>query len=138
MVSLFIGFSCACFAALADVDLGGGALVFFASSLAMYARLQLARLHFNPIVNFFLVAFLATTISIQGLLHHLSDTPKIVMGSSVLLLVPGFPLINGISDMVKGYINTGIARLSFAVLLAASASAGIMLAMRIWNVWGWI
>jgi uncharacterized membrane protein YjjP (DUF1212 family) len=60
------------------------------------------------------------------------------MASCVLLLVPGFPLINSISDMVKGYINTGLSRGMMAVLLGASTSAGIILAMTVWNVWGWL
>ncbi|MEA7931734.1 threonine/serine exporter family protein, partial [Salmonella enterica subsp. enterica serovar Montevideo] len=39
-----------------------------------------------------------------------SQTPTIAMAASVLLLVPGFPLINSVADMFKGHINTGLAR----------------------------
>ena len=60
------------------------------------------------------------------------------MASCVLLLVPGFPMINSVSDMVKGYINTGLSRGMMAVLLGAATSAGIVLAMTVWNVWGWL
>ena len=49
----------------------------------------------------------------------------------MLLLVPGFPLINGVSDVVKGYWNTGIARLVYATLLFAASCAGILLAMNL-------
>ena len=54
----------------------------------------------------------------------------------MLLLVPGFPLINGVSDMVKGYMNTGLARLAYATLLIVSASTGVLVAMTVWHLWG--
>jgi uncharacterized membrane protein YjjP (DUF1212 family) len=50
--------------------------------------------------------------------------------------VPGFPLINGVSDMVKGYMSTGIARLANATILSSAAATGILLSMALWNLWG--
>jgi uncharacterized membrane protein YjjP (DUF1212 family) len=138
-----IGLSCACFGMLAGADLHSSLLIFVASACAMWVRLMIASLHFNPLVNFFAAAFVGTSVAIQGILHqtdlHLEGlAPKVVMASSMLLFVPGFPLINGVSDMVKGYINTGLARLMLALLLAAATCAGIMLSMRVFNVWGWL
>lgn len=78
----------------------------------MYIRQLLAQRHLHPQINFCLTAFAATTIS--GLLLQLptfSNTPTIAMAASVLLLVPGFPLINAVADMFKGHINTGLASL---------------------------
>jgi len=60
------------------------------------------------------------------------------MASSVLMLVPGFPLINAVSDMVKGFSNMGIARWTMASLLTLSTSAGIVAAMNVLGVWGWL
>ena len=68
--------------------------------------------------QFCITAFVATTIS--GLLLTLptfSNTPTIAMAASVLLLVPGFPLINSVADMFKGHINTGLARWGLPVCL---------------------
>ena len=53
------------------------------------------------------------------------------------LLVPGFPLINAVSDMVKGYFNMGLARWGTATLLTISAAIGIILAMSVTGIWGW-
>ncbi len=58
------------------------------------------------------------------------------MAASVLLLVPGFPLINAVSDMVKGYFNMGLARWGTATLLTISAAIGIILAMSVTGIWG--
>jgi len=137
VVALGIGLSCACFAALSRGDVQTCGVVFVASTLAMVVRQLFAPLHFNPLVTFFVAAFVATSVAGLALLWEIGSTPKVAMASSVLLLVPGFPLINGVSDMVKGYINTGISRLVFALMLAAATCGGILLAMTVWHTWGW-
>jgi uncharacterized membrane protein YjjP (DUF1212 family) len=80
----------------------------------------------------------ATSVAALALMFGITASPKIAMASSVLLLVPGFPLINGVSDMVKGYINTGLSRLMLAMLLATATCGGILLAMTVWHSWGWL
>ena len=144
LVSLMIGLSCACFARLAlvsrglDGDLATPVLTFVASAAAMHLRQWLAHWHFNPLVNFATAAFVATSIAAQGMIHGWVDNPKFAMSACVLLFVPGFPLINAVSDMVKGYINTGISRGVMAVLLLLASCTGILLAMSVWNVWTWL
>lgn len=137
LVTLMVGLSCACFARLAKADWAGCGLAFVAASAAMYLRLFIAQLHFNPLVNFFVSAFVATSIAGQGVLYKIGAKPEIAMATCVLLFVPGFPLINCVSDMVKGYMNTGVSRGMWAILLSAATCGGILLAMSVWNVWGW-
>ena len=144
LVSLMIGLSCACFARLnllahdRPMDWGTCGLTFAASAAAMHVRQHIARLHVNPLVNFAIAAFVATSIAAQGELRGWVADPKLTMSACVLLFVPGFPLINAISDMVKGYVNTGIARGTLAVLLLLASCAGIVLAMSVWNTWRWL
>jgi uncharacterized membrane protein YjjP (DUF1212 family) len=136
LVAVAIGVSCACFARLAGADWTGCGVVVVASGAAMALRQGIARLHYSPLVNFFATAFAATSIAGLGQRLSLGSTPGAVMASSVLLLVPGFPLINGVSDMVKGYWSTGLARLAYATLLSAAASAGTLLAVTWWGLRG--
>jgi uncharacterized membrane protein YjjP (DUF1212 family) len=144
LVSVMVGLSCAAFARLgllargAEADLNTYLLTFVASAVAMQVRQHLAHLHFNPLVNFAAAAFVATSIAAQGVIHGWVDNPKIAMSACVLLFVPGFPLINAVSDMVKGYINTGISRGVMAVLLLLACCSGIVLAMTVWNAWTWL
>lgn len=144
LVSVMVGLSCAAFARLgllargAEADAGTFVLTFAASAVAMQVRQWLAYFHFNPLVNFAAAAFVATSIAAQGVIHGLVDSPKVAMSACVLLFVPGFPFINAVSDMVKGYINTGISRGVMAVLLLLACCAGIVLAMTAWNVWTWL
>ncbi|CSD44237.1 putative Inner membrane protein [Vibrio cholerae] len=80
---------------------------------------------------------MTSVISAQAVIYQLGNKPTIVMASSVLMLVPGFPLINAVADMLKGYINMGIARFVMASLLTLATALGIVAAMSITGIWGW-
>jgi uncharacterized membrane protein YjjP (DUF1212 family) len=136
LVSVAIGLSCAAFARLAGADLPSCAVVVGASGVAMALRLRIARLHFSPVVNFFVSAFVATSLAGLSEVFGWGTTHNVARASCVLFLVPGFPLINGVSDVVKGYMSTGLARLANATLLASAAATGILLSMALWNMWG--
>lgn len=100
----------------------------------MYVRQLLTHRQLHPQINFCITAFVATTVS--GLLLRLpqfANTPTIAMAASVLLLVPGFPLINAVADMFKGHINTGLARWAIASLLTLATCIGVVMAMTLWG-----
>lgn len=104
----------------------------------MYIRQVLTHRSMHPQINFCITAFVHTTIS--GLLLRLptfASTPTIAMAASVLLLVPGFPLINAVADMFKGHINTGLARWAIASLLTLATCIGVVMAMTVWGLRGW-
>ena len=113
-------------------------MTFLASSLGMIVRQEIGHRQFNPLLNFGITAFVTTLISSQAVIYHIGNIPFLAMASSVLMLVPGFPLINAVADMVKGYVNMGIARWTFATLLTLATSIGIVGAMNLVGVWGWI
>jgi uncharacterized membrane protein YjjP (DUF1212 family) len=138
LVALMIGLSCASFARLANADWPACGMVLIASTAAMAVRQVIAHHHFNPLINFFVSAFVATSLAGLGVVLGVGSTPRPLMAACVLLFVPGFPLINAVSDMVKGYINTGLSRAMMATLLSLATCGGIILAMTLWNVWGWL
>ncbi|MDD9196400.1 threonine/serine exporter family protein [Aliivibrio sp. S3MY1] len=138
LVIIMIGLSCASFSRLAGGDWPVFMMTFLASSLGMMVRQEIGHRHFNPLLNFGITAFVTTLISSQAVIYNIGNTPFLAMASSVLMLVPGFPLINAVADMVKGYVNMGIARWTFATLLTLSTSIGIVGAMNLVGVWGWI
>ncbi|MBJ3813557.1 threonine/serine exporter ThrE family protein [Shimwellia pseudoproteus] len=135
---LMVGLSCACFCKLNNGGWDGALVTFIASSLAMYLRQVLTQRHMHPQINFCLTAFVATSVS--GLLllwGPLANTSPTAMAASVLLLVPGFPLINAVADMFKGHINTGLARWAMASLLTLATCIGVIMAMSLWGLHGW-
>ena len=138
LVVLMIGLSCASFCRLAGGDWTLFGWTFLASSVGMIVRQEVAHRHFSPILNFGVTAFVTTLIAAQAVTHDFGNNPTLAMASSVLMLVPGFPLINAISDMVKGYANMGVARWIFASMLGFSTCIGIIAAMTVSGVWAWI
>lgn len=136
LVVLMIGFSCASFSHFFGGDLAVYLTTFVASASAMIVRQELAHRHHNPFINFALAAFIATTIAGLGVKFQFGEHPEIAMAASVLLLVPGFPLINAVSDILKGYMAMGIARWVFASLLTTSVSIGIVASVTLMGVTG--
>ncbi|MDH3001009.1 hypothetical protein A1D23_11155 [Chelonobacter oris] len=136
-VSFMVGLSCASFAHLA----GGDALIclitFLASCSGMFVRQALASRHYNPMIVFAATAFVATCISGLSLRFGLGNDAQIAIASSVLLLVPGFPFINALSDILKGYTNMGIGRWALATVLTFGACVGIVFALSLLNISQW-
>lgn len=137
LVLIMIGCSCAAFSRLAGGDLSVMGVTFVASCVGMLIRQEIAHRQFNPLLNFAVTAFVTTLISAQAVIYHIGNRPTLVMASSVLMLVPGFPLINAIADMLKGYINMGIARFVMASLLTLATCLGIIAAMNVTGIREW-
>ncbi|MHA7845288.1 threonine/serine exporter family protein [Serratia sp. D1N4] len=138
LVVLMVALSCGCFSVLNGGGADAFAVTFLASGVAMFVRQMLTARHMNPLINFCLTAFVATSVS--GLLLRLpmfSQTSSVAMAASVLLLVPGFPLINAVADMFKGHVNTGLARWAMASLLTLATCIGVVMAMSLWDLRGW-
>ena len=57
--------------------------------------------------------------------QHWGTTPDIAIGASVLYLIPGVPLINGIIDIIEGHVLAGTARLINALLLIVCIAFGM-------------
>jgi len=137
LVVFMIGLSCSAFSRLAGGDWTVFGITFVASAVGMFVRQEIGHRHFNPLLNFAATAFVTSVISAQAVIYQLGNHPSTVMASSVLMLVPGFPLINAVADMLKGYINVGIARFVMASLLTLATCLGIIAAMSVTGVWGW-
>ncbi|WP_205619471.1 threonine/serine exporter family protein [Ferrimonas senticii] len=135
LVLFMVGLSCAAFSMLAGGDWTVFAMTFVATCCGMLVRQELGHRHFNPLLNFAATAFVTTAASAPALYFQLGNLPTVVMASSVLMLVPGVPLINAASDMVKGYINVGLSRWTMASLLTLATSIGIVMAINLFNLW---
>ncbi|MBE2897276.1 threonine/serine exporter family protein [Pasteurellaceae bacterium TAE3-ERU1] len=137
LVVLMVGLSCASFARLSGGDANICAITFLASCVAMYVRQALAMRHYNPTIVFATTAFVATCISSVSLRFGIGNDPQVAIASSVLLLVPGFPYINSLSDILKGFTNMGIGRWALATVLTFGACIGIVFALSLLNIHQW-
>lgn len=137
LMSFFVGLSCASFAYLNSDDWQIALVTLLASFCAMRIRLYLAGHHFNPFVVAMLTAFIATLLGAMAYFLQLSINADVAVASSILLLVPGFPIINSLSDILKGYINMGVGRWMFASMLTLSACVGIVIALILLRIPHW-
>lgn len=137
LVTTMVALSCSCFAHLSGGDIIIFSITFIASFFAMIIRQQLTQKHYNPIITFASTAFIATLISGIALKYQLGNDPQIAIASSVLLLVPGFPLINSLADILKGHVNMGLGRWTIATILTFGACLGIIFALDILNISNW-
>lgn len=137
LVALMVGSSCACFAYLAGGDMGVVAVTYMAGLMGFLVRYYLTKHYFNPFITAMITAFCASVLGSIALLAKIGNDSHIAIASSILLLVPSFPLINSLSDMLKGYMNMGLGRFMFASILTLSACIGIVFALMLFKISEW-
>jgi uncharacterized membrane protein YjjB (DUF3815 family) len=86
-------------------------------------------------MNLFLIAFAAALVSgaAGGLAVLLgwSAMPALCLVAPGMIIVPGVPLINGIQDMIKNHMDTGVARLALGSLITVMIAFGLFAATAI-------
>lgn len=137
LMIFMIGLGCSAFSYLHGVDMIGFFITFFAASIAMYVRVELAKRDYSLIVVYAITAFVATLIASISYYDNLSSTKNVVLTSSILLLVPGFVYVNSILDTFKGYQSMGWGRWMQATILTLMTSLGIIIAMWLLGIEGW-
>lgn len=137
LVAVFVGTSCAAFAHLNGGSWSITAVTFIAGLVAMLTRIYLSKHHFNPFITAIVTAFIASLIGATTYYFDIGNNADIAVASSVLLLIPSFPLINSLSDILKGYVNIGVGRAVFTYMLTFSACVGIVMALVLLRIQHW-
>lgn len=113
-----VGLGCAGFGANLGAGLEEFGAIVVTATLAQLLRHHLATTHLGRLVSTFLVAAFAT-----GLGMALGGDLTAV--SSILLLVPGAPLVSSTADLFRGDVLAGLARATSALVTILVASAGV-------------
>lgn len=122
-VLILVGFANASFCRLFGGDVCSMGIVFSATVTGFFLKQKMQQQHINHYIVFIVSAFVASLCASTALIFN--TTSDIALATSVLYLVPGVPLINGVIDVVEGYILTGFARLTEASLLIISIAIGL-------------
>lgn len=136
IVALMVGAACAAFSRLFGGDWIIFGITFVAAACAMLLRQTLQRRLANPFLTVVITAFAASIIAGSATLFQWGSQPQLALVSSVLLLIPGVPLIHAVQDLMKGYPMTGIARGASAAVIATCIALGLLLAMSLLRVNG--
>ena len=129
LTTLLAGLANASFCKLFGGDALSMGVVFVATLAGFGLKHVMQQKHINHYVIFILSAFCASLIASVTLLFD--TTSEIALATSVLFLVPGVPLINGVIDIVEGYVLTGFARLTQAALLIINIAIGLSFTLLI-------
>lgn len=100
-------------------------LVFLGTAIAFFLRQQLLARHTNLLMAFILCAFCSSLVVGLGTRFPITDTANIAIGTSVLFLIPGVPLINSVLDLIEGYALSGLSRLINALNLVFCIALGL-------------
>ncbi len=136
LVVLMVGLACAAFSRLFGGDWYAFGATLFAAMIAMFVRQELTRRHLNSLLVVVGTAFIAGLLGSAAIVANLGTTPQTVLIASVLLLVPGVPLINAVEDLIKGHLVTGLVRGMTGVLVTIGIALGMILAMQVMGVPG--
>jgi len=126
-VLLLVGFANASFCKLFGGDWMSMVIVFSATIAGFFARMQMLKKHINHYIIFIVSSFTASLLASTSLIFDI--TSDIAIATSVLYLIPGVPLINGVIDIVEGHTLTGISRLTNAFLLIVCVAIGLSITL---------
>lgn len=130
LVTLLVSLANAAFCRLFTGDFAAMALVFFGTMLGFTLKEYLGRGRTNHLVIFIISAFASSFLTGASIAAGVpTSTPDIAVGSSVLFLIPGVPMINGVIDVLEGHVLAGISRLTNATILIVCITIGISLTL---------
>ena len=125
--SFLSGIACAAFAFLNKGGVAECLAVFFAAMLGQFVRRQLMKRHTNHFGTWFVcgVAAALVYIGIIGTAQHfdvigMSHETGVV--AALLFLVPGFPLVTAILDLIRQDFSAGVSRSVYVAMLMLSAA----------------
>lgn len=102
-----------------------GLWVFLGTFCGFLLRQELNRHHVYHYLTVVLSALTASFVVGIGAKYGLMKEPTIALSASVLYLIPGVPFINGMMDILDGYVLNGISRLLTAVMIVVAITVGL-------------
>jgi uncharacterized membrane protein YjjP (DUF1212 family) len=128
------------FAALAastfTVLFGGGLKDFFSSFfigiIIKLVSISLNNLYINEFFINIVGGIVAASLSIVSAQFGIAENLDKVIIGSIMLLVPGLAITNGIRDTLAGDLVSGISRAIEAFIIAVAIAAGVGITYKIW------
>lgn len=130
-IALAVGLACTAFGRLLGMDWKAAGPVLLASTMGQYIRNKLLGWRVNGFICSMLVSFLSAVIAGAGAQWAGSGTRSIAMVASILLLVPGVPAVNALSDILEGHPSLGSARVVSVMTTLVFMAAGLWCAQAL-------
>ena len=110
------------------------ALIFVSAAAGAILRRGVARVSANVFLQPFCAALVAGVIGALAVRYQLSSSLRLVAVCPCMVLVPGPHVLNGALDLINGRIHLGAARLTYAGLVIAAISTGLLLGLALLGV----
>jgi uncharacterized membrane protein YjjP (DUF1212 family) len=134
LMAVAAGLACAAFARLLGADWAATAVVLAAATLGQTLRTFLRLRKASVFVISFTVGLAGSLMGGYGACFAGSATVPTAMIASILMLVPGVPSLNALSDILEGRPTLGSARAITVIVIMAFATTGLWLASLLLNV----
>jgi len=110
------------------------AVIFASAGFGGILRRILARYSANIFLQPFGAALVAGVVGALAVRYNLSSSLRLVAVCPCMVLVPGPHFLNGMLDLIKGRIDLGASRLSYALLVVVAISTGLLLGLMLLGV----
>lgn len=130
-VAVGAAFACGGFCKLFGCDWIAFLLASICAFLGFRTRARCFEFGINHYMSISIAAVVATCLAYLTSLTGLSTTPYHPLLACALFLVPGVPLINFVDDMIDNFLLVGMTRASNCVMIIASMTFGITMALAI-------
>jgi uncharacterized membrane protein YjjP (DUF1212 family) len=134
LMALAAGIACAAFGRLLGADWAAALAVLIASAVGQGIRTVLRLNTVNVYIITMTVAFVASALGGVGAALFESRTQPTAMVAAILLLVPGVPALNALSDIMEGRPTLGSARAVSVAMIMVFAAIGLWLGGILLNV----
>lgn len=130
---LSIGIACGSYCVLFGCDFLAAIYTAISSMLGKIVQIHCGKIGINPYVG---VTFAAFTATVSAYFAHFlpTETPLHPIIACSLFLVPGIPIINGLTDMLNTFLFSGAARFLRASLIIGGMTFGIVFAIGMFPV----
>lgn len=135
VVAVAVGIACAAFGRLFGVDWPAFVPIVGAGAIGQAVRHALLRRGVNVFVVAAGIAFLSACLGGIGARLAGSATVDLAMIAAVLLLVPGVPAVNALSDIMEGRPTLGSARSISVAMIMMFIAIGMSVAQSVMKVW---
>lgn len=130
---LATGVACAGFCTLFGCDLPAAFYTAICAAVGKFVQVRCIRAGINGYVG---IAFAAFTATVAAYFAHFlpTETPWHPIIACALFLVPGIPIINGLTDLLNTFLFNGAAQFLRTTLIVGAMTFGIVFALEIFPV----
>lgn len=131
---ILVALACASLCLLAGGDLIDAAFALVGSFLGLFTRQELIKKKFNIMIAIILASLVTCMVCSVNVFFNIGAMPEKGLATAVLYLIPGVPLVNGVTDLIEGYVTTGLARGFHAGFILLCIAVGMAISILIFGI----